>query len=588
MFHLEFHQKSGKSEKVFFSGEETRSIHFFYSKVDIVFQGEEAQDEVTLLVGESYMEIRLVKRIEESLALSRQGVIDLWHNKAELDSATLEQLSKTSKRFLHQVSLDQSKFINNLDWGDFPLTLRIDGKLKPIGKIRRNKVIGAKKGGHVKEIVQVVFGSPHTLIYEKGFISNEKDLFGRGSRYRTAFECLVYQKRMLEELEKWNREELRLPERVVEEKRRVTYSPSLRMDSKSLRLIASNPSNFFPSPAGQLEIEGRRFSLTKVDTLVKSISYDTNDGRLLINTAIDIRNTAAKHADIEFDGQAKALNDLNQQLGNEIKNFCTRHNLPERNRKAISNPALMRKLIRCKEIVNLVDGWIHLRELDPREGESSLNWAFPLNSLEKLWEYFCLERIVQSFKELGLDYNDIEEGKKDSVRVISINGERGWARIFYEPLIRPGKNQSIINLKSHKNIENKILDKTQKETSKTVNTFEPDYLVDSNIDGHHRVGILDAKFSPDPTHWIGRTKEIISKYSPWLRKLNGQNLDYYVSMVPSSDHHDFYSMVSDDLPASGLTQFGCLAVRMESSDPFAKNHLKSFFTQRTTEISENN
>ena len=56
----------------------------------------------------------------------------------------------------------------------------------PSSILRRDKIIGGSaNGGHVKSILESSL-VPLQLIYEKDFISNEKDLFGVGSRYRTA------------------------------------------------------------------------------------------------------------------------------------------------------------------------------------------------------------------------------------------------------------------------------------------------------------------------------------------------------------------------------------------------------------------
>lgn len=422
----------------------------------------------------------------------------------------------------------------------------------------------------------MVFGSPQNLIYENGFISNERELFSRGHRYRTAFETLVYQREILMELRKWNREELRLPERVIENRRRVTYTPSIRMDSKGLRAVASNPSNFYASSSGRIDVKGQRFSLSKVDQLEKNVSFDTHDSRLLVNTALDIRNAAARVSGRAFDHQAEALDDLNYQLGSELRLFCSRHKLVMRNTKATNRSTLMRKLIRCKRFVQIIEGWIHLRELDPLEGESTSNWAFPLNSLEKLWEFFCLERIVQSFEKLGLEHKYLEYGKKDAVRIISLSGSRGKATIFYEPEIRPGDSSPIINLQSKQNLANKISGISQKNYSQN-DGFKPDYVVVSTIDGSEKIGILDAKFSPEPDDWTGRTQEIINKYCPWLRKPDGQNLNYYVTMVPSIDHHNFYSMTHESFAQDNFTQLGCLAVRMQSKDSLAIDGLASLY-----------
>jgi len=581
LLELKFHHKSKKSETIIFSGEETNSLNFFYGNVEIIFRGEEPCDEVSLLVGEINKEIRLEKQIEETLIRLEPNEIEGAYGieTGDSDNPIGQPFFRKEKRVSYQRSLVQGAFINNLHWGDFQLTLRIDSRLIPIGKIRRNRIIGApRKGGHLKEILEVVFGSPQNLIYEKGFISNERELFSRGHRYRTAFETLVYQREMLEELRKWNKEELRLPERVVEDRRRVTYTPSIRMDSKGLRAVASNPSNFYASSSGQIDIKGQRFSLSKVDQLEKTVSFDTHDSRLLVNTALDIRNAAARVSEWAFDHQAEALDHLNYQLGSELRLFCSRHKLAMRNTKATDRSTLMRKLIRCKRFVEIIEGWIHLRNLDPLEGESTSNWAFPLNSLEKLWEFFCLERIVQSLEKLGLDQKHLEWSNKNAVRVISLRGRRGKATIFYEPKIWPGDSSPIINLQSKQTIATKISGMSQKNASQN-DGFEPDYIVVSTIDGLERIGILDAKFSPEPDAWAGRTYEIIDKYCPWLRKPDGQNLDYYVAMVPSVDHHNFYSMTHESFAQDNFTQLGCLAVRMRSKDTLATDGLASLFTK---------
>ena len=577
MLSLEFNQSSGESVRLFPSEKRPEKINFHYEEVLITVEGiEPPPDEVALLVGELHKEIKLEKRIIEKGGLPNElaGKIRELTN---LNSDALADLLRPSVRHVHQVKLARKSFINNLHWGDFLLTLLIDGTLFPAGALRRDKIIGsATKGGHFKSILGVVFGSPHGLIYERDFISNEKDLFSSGSRYRTAYEAIWYQKKFLEEFRRWNGEEISLPERVREEKNKITYSPSIRIDSKSLRSVARNPSNLALSPNGQVEILGRRFALGKVDSVVRKVSFDSNDARLLINTVLDVHSTAASHIAAQFDGQAVALNALNEELTLEIRKFCARHDLPSQRRRAIINPTLFRRLGRCKSFVALVDGWNRLQDLDLYKGESQENLAFPLNSLEKIWEFFCLERIIQAFELLGLKIESLARARSGDVKMISLRGRRGEATLFYEPIIRPGVNEICLNLQGDTHILDKI-SPTAKGGKKRVDGFRPDYFVLSTIDGVDRVGILDAKFSPEPGDWPGRTYEIVEKYCPWLRKLDGTNLDYCISLVPSVNHKEFYSLTNHAIDRTNQTILGCLPLRMQSSDPEALGHLRSFF-----------
>ena len=85
---------------------------------------------------------------------------------------------------------------------------------------------------------------------------------------------------------------------------------------------------------------------------------------------------------------------------------------------------------------------------------------------------------------------------------------------------------------------------------------------------HCRVGILDAKFSPNEKIWPERGEEIFEKYGTWFRALDGGPIDYVHAIVPSFDE-SFLSpglVEYDGSAANPSLVFGYLAIQMVEQD----------------------
>ena len=50
-----------------------------------------------------------------------------------------------------------------------------------------------------------------------------------------------------------------------------------------------------------------------------------------------------------------------------------------------------------------------------------------------------------------------------------------------------------------------------------------------------RVGVIDAKYTPDPQFWQSRSNELFEKYGLYLRKPTNDTLDFVLGLVPSAN-----------------------------------------------------
>ena len=119
---------------------------------------------------------------------------------------------------------------------------------------------------------------------------------------------------------------------------------------------------------------------------------------------------------------------------------------------------------------------------------------YSVHTTEVLWEFFCFEKLIRSMVNLGF----VEERREKS-RVLLQRGELEVA-IQYGGSWKSGSQKfGLKNLHLTKELK-------------------PDYVVTLTGPGVKRIGVMDAKYTPDPRGWQARSSELFEKYGLYLRK----------------------------------------------------------------------
>ena len=95
--------------------------------------------------------------------------------------------------------------------------------------------------------------------------------------------------------------------------------------------------------------------------------------------------------------------------------------------------------------------------------------------------------------------------------------------------------------------------------------YTPDFLIQVNRSGSSRAGIIDAKFTIEPSGHIKRGNEIWGKYGSWIVRETGEALDYVHAMVPIDGPGSYQSQ---RISGFNLTDLGILSISPKPNSDF--------------------
>ncbi len=524
-------------------------LDFLYEYVQVLVISQIGQQFVKLTWGDEGREIALHTWTLGLLELSDQNPMLSDIIATELDSAESPQIFIADQFAYISEVIPRLSFIDHLVFGEFALDLLVDDEVVNLGRINRTKIIGASSNYSINfffAICAVVYDSPKSLIYEELFArrSNVCLRTRPGSPPRPLSKIMSIYRYTENALEQLASGSVALPNQLKEGRSLQKYHPGSRLDLVSIQRLVSG--SFVPAATGAY---AGNYSLPAtpevVDIPSATETFDVLDNKLLIQFLVELGRSLEEivRTNNLFEG---TLARKAAKISNVVDQLCRRYgvSVPQQpvhgmaERYSRSSSEVLRKL------ANAIRQWNQLNEYDPFEDSETL--FFNTHTADKIWEYFCLERIVSVFESQGLGVrkiNDSEVELADKDRV---------ANIVYDKTITSGqRSYGILNVHSDKR-------------------FKPDFLVSLKDDSGMRIGVFDAKYNPDEASWPVRAEEI-EKYGLWLRRENGEAIDYVHAMVPSPAGGKFQSKIRGDVLPDHINHppldHGYISLLMGKSDP---------------------
>ncbi len=159
-------------------------------------------------------------------------------------------------------------------------------------------------------------------------------------------------------------------------------------------------------------------------------------------------------------------------------------------------------------VYKYISQWFNLKDV-----EIGNEFEAGVPDLTKIFEYYCVVKIIEVFLKVGFRVAEME--RKRATEIGSIDLRRGFdesLQIFYEPSITHQAKNFPLNI-SHPHWKH------------------PDVLVYYKNATIERLGVIDAKLTAKDSI-IKLSEDIYYKYGLFLHKLNGDPLDYVVSLYP--------------------------------------------------------
>lgn len=524
-------------------------LDFLYEFVQVLVISQLGNQSVKLAWGDEGREIALNPWTGGPKEFAHQNPMLSDIIATELDFTESSELIPADRFAYISEAIPRLSFIDHLVFGEFALDLLVDEEVVNLGRINRTKIIGASSNYSINfffAICAVVYDSPKSLIYEELFArrSNVCLRTRPGSPPRPLSKIMSIYRYAENALEHLASGSVSLPNKLNEGRSLQKYHPGFRLDIVSIQKLVSG--SFVPAATGAY---AGSYSLPATPEIVDIPSatetFDVLDNKLLIQFLVELGRSLEEIVRIHnlFGGtlarKAAKISIVVDQLGRRYG-----VSIPQQPVYGIAEKYARSSSEVLRRLASAIRQWNQLNEYDPVQESETL--FFNTHTADKIWEYFCLERIVSAFESQGLNVmkispSEVELADKDRVANI----------VYDKPIISGQRSYGVLNVHSEKR-------------------FRPDFLVSLKDSSGMRIGLFDAKYNPDEAWWPVRAEEI-EKYGLWLRRENGEAIDYVHAMVPSPAGGKFQSKIRSDVLPDHISHppldHGYISLLMGKSDP---------------------
>lgn len=525
-------------DRLVFESSRERNLELakFYDAVRAIVISDESDPQVTWGIERRPLKLKDCEKTLEQFQSVGDGVAN--DVAKAINHPTFKIQPNTSAKVYQSELIGSRAFVSPLHYGRE--IIFINGHV--LGNINRTTFTtneGVRLRPYVDAILKVIYGQGREITlstYNKSRSTVQlSQIFG--FEPRPLEEVLVFASQALNLLRNILLKADRLPSRVSESREFRVYGRGMRLDQRSMQFLARNPIN----------LKTQRFGTVpepKMVDIPKSRETHIIKENLQFLTVIKQLRSHLLRALQERDLRDTYAADLCDDLGNHTNRFVEKYNLQSAVVEICTPPRryLTSKNPRLRSAGHLILDWSRLERTDLSGREKPRQRFIPL--LDKLWEQFCLVRIVQALQEQGFK---VDTSFGDDV---TLSRGQTHVQIAYDREFSSGQRFGGLYF------------------SKLTGGLRPDFTISVRSGAVYRVGILDAKFSPNEKNWPKRGEEIFEKYGAWFRALNGEPIDYVHAIVPSFDESFMrYGLAEPHQSAEPESlAFGYLAIQMAEHD----------------------
>lgn len=216
--------------------------------------------------------------------------------------------------------------------------------------------------------------------------------------------------------------------------------------------------------------------------------------------------------------------------------------------------------------------WVHARKVNLRYHE----FYFNIDSLDKLYEYYCLARLLNCIKDMGYikaetkdkqfyypTVNNVFQNEDTLFNTFYRERDGVKLSLYFQPLIYRDQSLNGIEL-----LRTSGGDDNFTNFNKTGNYYSPDFIL--KFQGKTtKYLILDAKYQSRNTILRGHMDQVISKYYNQIRKTDGKRdqMVYVLQGRFDENKNDiwFYENLDDGLIEDFYSDFGIFKYSPDNS-----------------------
>lgn len=225
-----------------------------------------------------------------------------------------------------------------------------------------------------------------------------------------------------------------------------------------------------------------------------------------------------------------------------------------------------KRLFKIKEINEIIRIWQVNKNLDLQYQR----FFFNIESLDKLYEYYCLARLLNILEERGYipdresdinftykTANSLFENEEFLYNTFYRKKDQIKLTLYFQPVIYRDRISNELELYRTTGADNLYT-----TYNKTGNYYSPDFVL--KISGNKDIYlILDSKFQSRNTILKGHMDEVISKYFVQIRDKNKQRTQYVYVLQGRSDesrkmlwqYENSDGLLTDTVSSFGIIQF---------------------------------
>lgn len=504
-----FTKSDGSREIKEFPRKKAAPLKFIYETIQIFVSTRQGLEPLAVSWGDEGREIEL-----ESVDIESQDFATAhpWFEAEIGSSPHAEEFTSDPDQWFCSEPYSHKRFINHLMFGEFAVDILFKESFEHLGRFSRSDIVSGSSNlpwQHYLNICSVVYGSHKSLILDDFFRSRSNvHLYVRlGMPPRPLGQIIWFYRQLEPILRGVLAGEIVLPTSLIEAREVRAYNHGTRLDGQSIRGLVSG--EFIPSQSMSVKATTGEVCPAVVDLPITTKRFAQLDNKLFVQLLTEIHMGLDNFVE-ELDLADGVLTRQTQALNHDIATLSWRFKINRFGPLIIGFPD---KYIRSadpslKKLGSLIADWNSYYDLDmQKQGYTQL---YSVHTTEVLWEFFCFEKLIRSLTNLGFAEERREENR------ILLQRDKLEVAIQYGGVWKSG-SQAL-------GLKNLHLSKELK----------PDYVITLNGPGFQRIGVMDAKYTPDPAGWKTRSSELFEKYGLYLRKPSNNTLDFVLGLVPSS------------------------------------------------------
>lgn len=414
--------------------------------------------------------------------------------------------------------IEHKSFLWAMHFGSYDLNLLADHSVLPMGKLNRKNIIGlsGKKSRKMfANMVDEICKLPITNVFEA--FSNARPSnapLQTLSNFGTQLPLVTLHlaRKLARELEELLASGEKLASRLVERQRYGPYNAATRFDGESLKNLTNNQRFLMASAHGRPASNIAPHEIGAVHASYRAESHSIPENLAIVDVGLAIASALNSFA-IQFEASSAIFSETEKRLVDSLQAICARHGLAMSLSNVDLSASATLALRGRQSLLDTLNQWLR-QGLPAQDQDFDMVNQISMPNIDDLWELFCLQQILKALEAESFRYDRTVIRPVSSKAEICLSRPGEIAKVLYEPALLPTEQiAGVVNTNKSKK-------------------YTPDFLIQIIRSGGSKIGIIDAKFSIDPTDHVGRGNEIWGKYGAWIVQETGEALDYIHAMVP--------------------------------------------------------